>query len=47
MNFHAAVQHIDIIFDLCLLLASSEEEPEWNSNSPYINARLRSIAEKR
>ncbi len=47
MNFDAAVQHINIIYDLCYLLSVSEEEPEWNSNSPYINARLRSIAEKR
>jgi hypothetical protein len=47
MNFDAAVQHIDIIYDFCHLLALSEEEPEWNSNSPYINARLRSIAEKK
>ena len=47
MNFDAAVQHVDIIYDLCSLLADSEEMPVWKNNSPYLNARLQSIAEKR
>ena len=47
MNFNAAVQHISIIYDLCNLLSNSEETPVWKNNSPYLNARLHSIAEKR
>ena len=47
MNFNAAVQHVNIIYDLCNLLANSEEAPEWKNNSPYLNARLHSIAEKK
>ncbi len=47
MNFDAAVQHLNILYDLVFLLSNSDEKPEWNNNSPYINSRLRSIAEKR
>ncbi|HSP88811.1 MAG TPA: M28 family peptidase, partial [Ignavibacteriaceae bacterium] len=47
MNLDAAIQHIKIIYDLCYMISISDEEPEWKNNSPYINARLRSIAEKR
>ncbi len=47
MNMDAALQHIDIIFDMCNLLSTSEEVPEWNDNSPYLNERLRTIAEKK
>ena len=47
MNFDAAVQHIDIIYDLCKMLVNSEEVPVWENDAPYINARLRSIAEKK
>jgi len=47
MNFDAAVQHADIIYDFCYLLSESENIPAWKNNSPYIYARLRSIAEKR
>jgi Zn-dependent M28 family amino/carboxypeptidase len=47
MNFDAAVQHIDIIYDLCKMLVNSEEVPVWKNDAPYINARLRSIAEKK
>jgi len=47
MNFNAAVQHIDFIYDFCNELANSNETPEWKQGSPFINARLRSIAEKK
>ena len=47
MNFAAAVQHVNIIYDLCNLLANSKETPVWENNSPYLNARLHSMAEKR
>ena len=47
IDFTAAVQHAEILFDLILNIANSENTPEWKSGSPYINARLRSIAEKK
>lgn len=43
----AAAKHAKILFDLCFQLADKIETPEWKSGSPFINARLRSIAEKR
>ena len=47
LNYDAAVQHIKLLFRLSYNIADSIEEPEWNSGSPFINARLRTIAEKK
>ncbi|MCD4665981.1 MAG: M28 family peptidase [Bacteroidales bacterium] len=47
MNFEAAQQHCQVIFAFCNYLANSLVKPEWQPGAPYINARLRSIAEKR
>lgn len=47
INYDAVLQHIDFIKDLILLLANSNETPMWNEGSPFINARLRSMAEKK
>ena len=47
MNLDAAVQHIKIIYDLCYMLAQSDKTPEWYTGSPFINARLRSQAERK
>lgn len=47
IDYVAAAQHKDILFNLSSLLLNSENTPEWNSGAPFINARLRSIAEKR
>jgi hypothetical protein len=47
IDYVAAAQHTEILYNLILLLANSEIVPEWKSSSPFINARLRSIAEKR
>jgi hypothetical protein len=47
IDYIAAAQHSEVLFDLAINIANSEETPEWNSGSPFINARLRSIAEKR
>ncbi len=47
INYDAALQHIQLIFSLVYELSNSLTEPEWNSNSPFINARLRSDAEKK
>jgi Zn-dependent M28 family amino/carboxypeptidase len=47
INYEAAIQHIKLLFRLAYNIADSVEEPEWNSGSPFINARLRTIAEKK
>jgi hypothetical protein len=47
MNFDAALQHINIIYDLSCKLLQSESEPGWLPGAPFINARLRSQAEKK
>ena len=47
LNFDAAQQHTRLIFKFSLLLANKTDPPKWNPGSPYINARLQSIAEKR
>jgi hypothetical protein len=47
MNFAAAQQHVGILLALCRSLANNIIAPEWKSGAPFINARLRSIAEKR
>lgn len=47
LNFDAAQQHTLLIFKFSLLLANKTDPPQWNPGSPYINARLQSIAEKR
>jgi hypothetical protein len=46
-NLEAALQHCNIILEYCSLLANSSASPEWHSGSPYIHARLQSIAEQR
>ena len=47
INYEAFVQHTEFIMNFLLTLANSEEEPEWYSSSPYLNIRLRSIAERK
>ncbi|MCF8261654.1 MAG: M28 family peptidase [Melioribacteraceae bacterium] len=47
VNFNAVNQHAEILFQLCFELLTSENEPEWFEGSPFINERLRTIAEKR
>jgi Zn-dependent M28 family amino/carboxypeptidase len=47
LDYIAAAQHKDVLFKFSSLLLNSENPPEWKSGSPFINARLRSIAEKR
>ncbi|MFN3693699.1 MAG: M28 family peptidase, partial [Ignavibacterium sp.] len=43
----AAERHAKILFDFCYHLANSQLSPEWKPNSPFIKARLRSIAEEK
>lgn len=47
IDYVAAAQHTEVLFELALNLANSEKTPDWKSGSPFINARLRSIAEKK
>lgn len=47
IDYEAARQHAEVLKELILSIANSDEEPEWNEGSAFINARLRSIAEKR
>jgi len=47
VDYVAAAQHAEILFDLTLSIVNSDEIPEWKPGAPFINARLRSIAEKK
>ena len=45
ISYEAAVEHLQLLYNFCYLLAQSPETPQWKPESPFINARLRSIAE--
>ena len=47
IDTEAALRHAKIIFDLAFDLLNSKQTPEWNKGTQFINARLRSIAEKK
>lgn len=47
INLNASIQHLILLYDFISTLANSEKVPEWNEDSPFLQARLRSIAEKR
>jgi hypothetical protein len=47
INYSAVNQHVQILFDLCMLLASNMDPPQWKKDSPFLLRRLQSIAEKR
>jgi Zn-dependent M28 family amino/carboxypeptidase len=47
INFEASSQHTKFILDFAVYLGNKIDPPFWNPGSPYINARLQSIAEKR
>jgi len=47
IDYEAAAKHTKVIFDFCFNLANSIDTPEWKQGSQFINARLRSIAEKK
>jgi hypothetical protein len=47
INYDAARQHCQVLFSFCYSLANSTTLPEWKPGTPYINERLRTIAEKR
>ena len=47
MDFSAAAQHTNIIVRIALTILNSEVEPAWHTDIPFLQERLRSIAEKR
>lgn len=47
IDYKAAEKHAKILFDFCYRLADSNNSPEWKPGTPFINARLQSIAEKK
>lgn len=47
INYHAVEQHVDLLIDVIQRICNRNNPIEWKPNSPFINARLRSIAEKR
>jgi hypothetical protein len=47
IDYKAAEKHAKILFDFCYRLADSINSPEWKPGTPFINARLQSIAEKK
>ncbi len=47
IDYMAAAQHAEVLYNFVIILNNSNKTPEWNSNSPFISERLRSIAEKR
>jgi Zn-dependent M28 family amino/carboxypeptidase len=47
MNFEAAAQHASLILQFTVSLANGNSVPQWIGNSPFLNARLRSISEKK
>lgn len=47
IDTEAALKHAKVLFDLCYHIADQIENPVWKIGSPFINARLRSIAEER
>ncbi len=47
INFNATIQHLMVLYDFVTTLGNSNKKPQWNEDSPFLQARLRSIAEKR
>jgi hypothetical protein len=47
INYEAVLQHCRFLCTFCYALADNPFEVKWNPGTPYINARLRSIAERR
>jgi hypothetical protein len=47
INYDAVLQHTQFLLKFIINVANSDNEPRWYDDSPFINARLRSKAEKR
>ncbi len=47
LNFEAARKHCQLLFAFCHPIADGAFYPEWKPGTPYLTARLRSLAERR
>jgi len=47
INYKAVNQHFNLLYNFIIEIANSENQPEWKEGTPYLNERLRTIAEKR
>ena len=47
INYNAVSQHLELLFYLIHSISDSKIEPEWNTGASFINARLRSRAERK
>ncbi|MBT8392805.1 MAG: M28 family peptidase, partial [Ignavibacteria bacterium] len=47
IDYQAAVNFTEVLFNLIIDLASSEKVPEWNEGVPFIHSRLQTIAEEK
>jgi hypothetical protein len=47
IDYEAVEQYTALLFHFCSEILNSDETPKWSSGSPFYQARLRSIAEKR
>jgi Zn-dependent M28 family amino/carboxypeptidase len=47
INWNAAEQHCQLLLAFAWYVANNDEEPKWQPGTPYLTARLQSIAEQR
>lgn len=47
IDLDATIQHLDFLYNFIYEIANTKDEPYWYENSPFLNARLRSIAERK
>jgi Zn-dependent M28 family amino/carboxypeptidase len=47
VNYQAVKQYTEYLVRLIIELSETEEEPQWNIESPFLNERLRTKAEKK
>jgi len=47
INWSAAEQHCHLLLTFAWILANDAEEPTWQQGTPYLTARLQSIAERK
>lgn len=47
INYDAVFQHADLIGQFITFVSNSQKAPSWKPGSPYINARLQTIAEQK
>ena len=47
INYDAVIQHLELLYRTIYSVANSNKEPQWKSGAPFINARLRTKAERK